>query len=263
MKTVFIEAASVSLAGKNDWQAAKNFLVGGECVEPETKVVFKPQLLPPNERRRASESVKLAFSVCEPLFDGDEKGSELRTVFASSGGDYLIFDKVCRTLNTESREVSPTLFHNSVHNAPAGYWHIAAKEHSASTSIAASNYTVGMGMLEAFCQLGYNRVLLACYDICPVSPLNQVRPIRYSLGFGLVLSGEKTERSIASIQYELKSERKDEQATIEHACPLASNPISQGLPIIKALMVNEESTVQLSCSNDSQLVLKVNRIAES
>ena len=48
----------------------------------------------------------------------------LPSVFASTHGDLAITDYMCETLATDPTAVSPTKFHNSVHNAAAGYWTI-------------------------------------------------------------------------------------------------------------------------------------------
>ena len=46
-------------------------------------------------------------------------------MFASTYGDLAITDYMCSTLAKAPMTLSPTRFHNSVHNAAAGYWSIA------------------------------------------------------------------------------------------------------------------------------------------
>src|SRR5215472_16389733 len=59
------------------------------------------------------------------------------TVFTSSGGDGENCHEMCEVLATPERQLSPTRFHNSVHNAPAGYWGIATGATAAANSLCA------------------------------------------------------------------------------------------------------------------------------
>ena len=47
------------------------------------------------------------------------------------------------------RELSPTRFHNSVHNAPAGYWSIATQSREPSTSLCRDDESFQAALLEA------------------------------------------------------------------------------------------------------------------
>ncbi|MCP3850831.1 MAG: beta-ketoacyl synthase chain length factor [Gammaproteobacteria bacterium] len=73
----------------------------------------------------------------------------------------------------EGRPVPPTRFHNSAHNAPAGYWSIATKSQTASTSITAYRNSLSASLLEALMQLNASDnnqqrdCLLVCYDEIP------------------------------------------------------------------------------------------------
>jgi hypothetical protein len=61
--------------------------------------------------------------------------------------------------------LSPTTFHNSVFNAPAGYWSIAAHAPAASTTICAGEGSFAAGLLEAAAQAvgpGARVLLVAC-----------------------------------------------------------------------------------------------------
>ena len=58
----------------------------------------------------------------------------LPSVFTSAHGDLAVNDYMCATLATQPTAISPTRFHNSVHNAAAGYWTIATGCHAASSA---------------------------------------------------------------------------------------------------------------------------------
>ena len=53
--------------------------------------------------------------------------------------------------------ISPTRFHNSVHNAAAGYWTIGAGCMQATTALSAYDATFAEGLLEALAQLADGR----------------------------------------------------------------------------------------------------------
>ena len=58
----------------------------------------------------------------------------LPSVFTSAHGDLAVNDYMSSTLATQPTAISPTRFHNSVHNAAAGYWTIATGCHAASSA---------------------------------------------------------------------------------------------------------------------------------
>ncbi|MEJ0008028.1 MAG: beta-ketoacyl synthase chain length factor [Steroidobacteraceae bacterium] len=86
----------------------------------------QPSLLPPNERRRAPDTVAVALEVAQAAcLNAGRDPAQLPTVFASTYGDLAITDYMCSTLARAPLTLSPTRFHNSVHNAASGYWSIA------------------------------------------------------------------------------------------------------------------------------------------
>ncbi len=125
------------------------------------------QLMPANIRRRASLTTKMAVSVAtEACLQAQVDPSGLASVFASVGGEIQVTDVLCKTLADPHAMVSPTHFHNSVHNTTAGYWGILHGCHHATTAIAAVDDTFAMALLEVWTQLQQQPgdCLLVCYD---------------------------------------------------------------------------------------------------
>ena len=150
-----------------------------------------PQLLPPNERRRAPDSVAVALDVALAACTAAQRDPKtLPSVFASMHGDLAITDYMCATLATQPDAVSPIRFHNSVHNAAAGYWTIGAGAMQPATSISAFDATFAQGLVEACTQLatGADAVLLVGFDSASAGPLAKVSPSTGLLGGALVLS---------------------------------------------------------------------------
>src|SRR5690606_426430 len=147
-----IEGIGFWANGLPSWQAALDHVVDGAPADAGGKP--SPTLLAPNERRRAPPSVAVALDValaaCEAA--GRDPAS-LPSVFASTHGDLAITDYMCATLADDPRAISPTKFHNSVHNAAAGYWTIGAGCLRPATALSAHRASFAQGLLEALAQL--------------------------------------------------------------------------------------------------------------
>ena len=185
-----IEGIGYWSRGLPSWDAARAFATEGVMPEdPPARPL--PQLLAPNERRRAPETVAVALDVAlAACTAAGREPSSLPSVFASTHGDLSITDYMCSTLTGDPRTVSPTRFHNSVHNAAAGYWTIGAGAMQPATAISAYDATFAQGLLEAMVQLaaGHEAVLLVGYDGGSAGPLARISPSEGLLGAALVLS---------------------------------------------------------------------------
>ena len=74
---------------------------------------------------------------------------------------------MCATLARTPTLISPIKFHNSVHNAAAGYWSIGTGSLAPYTAISAFEYTFAAGLLEAATQVvcEHRPVLYVAFDI--------------------------------------------------------------------------------------------------
>jgi len=176
--------------GLPSWEAARAHVAGG-ALPDAVPARPSPQLLAPNERRRAPESVAVALEVAlAACMAAGRDPASLPSVFASMHGDLAITDYMCATLASDPQAVSPTRFHNSVHNAAAGYWTIGAGCVQPATAVSSFDATFAQGLLEALVQLhaGAPAVLLVAYDAPSSGPLAQVSRSTGLLGGALVLS---------------------------------------------------------------------------
>ncbi len=152
-----------------------------------------PHRLPATERRRAGALVKAAIVVADQAVaaaGADIDAATLATVFTSSTGDPLNCHLLCEALAAPTRLMSPTRFTNSVHNAPAGYWHIAAASRAPSTSLGAFDASFAAGLLEAAVQVHTSGapVLLVSVDLPYPEPLHSKRPVADTLATALLLA---------------------------------------------------------------------------
>lgn len=180
-------------SGLPDWAAACTWLRDGTLpAAPPRKPVA--ELLAPNERRRAPDTVALALQVAQAACTA--AGADPRTlpsVFTSTHGDLGITDAMCSTLASDPRQVSPTRFHNSVHNAGAGYWTIGSGCMAAATALSAYRGSFAQGLIEAAALLaaGDPQVLLVAYDAEASGPLAAISCSSGLLGAALVLAAEE------------------------------------------------------------------------
>ena len=84
--------------------------------------------------------------------------------------------------------LSPTKFHNSVHNAAAGYWSIGTGSYAPYTAISAYRYTFAAGLLETLAQVVSEGrpILLVAFDIESTGALATMATSQGVLGVALV-----------------------------------------------------------------------------
>jgi hypothetical protein len=242
---VFVKAVGLAAPGLNDWQSAIAVLSGSREYQPAELPVLKPPMLQPNERRRTSKTIKLALQAIYDALGEQALANDFASVFASSEGDMEIVDHICNALNQEGRPVSPTHFHNSVHNAPAGYACIAAGSHAASSSIAALQGSFAAGLLEAGVQAVTDKrpVLGVIYDNQVPFPLNEFIPIDLPFATALLLSSE-SDNSLAALRLELSDRGDDSQMADPQLEALREgNPAARSLPLLRQLASGESASL--------------------
>jgi len=185
-----IEGIGLLGPGLDSWTGSTALLEGRSPYIPRPTVLPIPDGLPPAERRRLGRVVKLALGVAlQATSRAGADPAALPSVFASSGGDGQNCHEICEGLSLDERLISPTRFHNSVHNAAAGYWSIATGSQAASNAVCAFDASFAAGLLEAVTQVVVEQtaVLLVAYDAQYPPPLFVKRPIPEAFGVALVL----------------------------------------------------------------------------
>ena len=150
MTALGIRAVGVAAPGLPGWPATADVLAGRTpfVVQP---VASLDSNLPGTERRRANEVSRWSIAAAlEATGDARvEDVAALATVFGSADGDGHVLDAMLAALAQDKVAVSPTIFHNSVFNAPAGYWGIGAKASGSSTTLCAGEGTFAAALLES------------------------------------------------------------------------------------------------------------------
>lgn len=248
--------------GMIGWNQGRAVLSGAHIYDPSVVPEPEAALLPPNERRRSSDCVRWAVQVAqEAILQSGLDPRDVATVFASSGGEMGVLDKLCRALATSERVISPTLFHQSVHNTAAGYWGIATTCQQSSTALSCYDDSFAAGLLEALTVVCVEEqpVLLVAYDLPAPQPLFEARPLVAGFAAALVLV-PAADQAIASFRWRLEERGNSEAATSIH--PLLEslrigNPAGRVLPLLEAIANGGQRTVRFTLLEEQQISVDV------
>ncbi len=258
---VHIEGIGWWSPGIADWIHAAALLREGAPLPTTGDTKPAAAILPPHERRRAPAPVLLACEVAAQACAMAERAPDtLQCVFASMHGDIAITDDLCTTLASAPLDVSPTRFHNSVHNAPVGHWTVATQCHAASSAASAWRGSFAAGLLESAVLACVDEapVLFAAYDIAAQGVLADVLPAAMPFGAALVISAQRGPRTLATL-------RLRHQPHAAQPAPLPAGqaafvdaaPIANGLPLFTALARSAASHIQLPCGAATSLSIEV------
>ena len=251
--SVWVDGVGILGPGLDNWAQAQAVLQGQAAYVQAPTVLPVPTILPPAERRRASRVIKVALAVgLEAAQAAGQDPAQLPNVFASSGGDGHNCHSLCELLGSDDRQVSPTRFHNSVHNAASGYWAIATGATPPAQVLGGYDASFAVGLFEAMVQVQTlnTPVLLVVIDSEYPQPLHAKRPIADTSGLALVLSPTKSERSLAQLVLDAKAYLADGNAVVQLQPGLEGLsamseqlPPWRGVPLLAALADATESTV--------------------
>lgn len=239
---VWISGAGLTAPGVADWEQAQAIFAGRRKLEVEEYRYRAPAILSGAERRRCPASVKLALDVAEQArLAAGVAGSDLSAVFGSMSGDASIIVRSLSALAEDPQYLSPTDFHNSVHNAAVGYWAIATGSRHGATSLTAAEETLAAAILKASMQAlsGEVPVLLCVYDVPFPPPLNRHTAISAPFGAALVLNGQRPANCMAALEIELRDEvsQPDRPAMDGWSELFDTNPAARIVPIAERLAV--------------------------
>ena len=262
--TVFVEGIGLLGPGLSSWTQGRQQLDGSLPYQALRCVLPLPMALPPAERRRAGAVVKVSLAVGrEAVQASGQQASELPSVFTSSSGDAINCHEICSALASSDRLISPTRFHNSVHNAASGYWSISSGSMASSSVLCARDASFAAGLIEAMTQVAVEQtvVLLVAYDTDYPEPLRSVRPLPDTFGAGLVLAPRRSERSLAQWTLDpaacftgTAADRLDDDALEQVR---SSIPAARCLPLLSSVAKQGAGEVVLDYLEGLQLAVQV------
>ena len=258
--TAYIEGIGLLGPGLTDWPSSLAVLSGQQPYHPHKTILPSSMLLPAAERRRSGAIVKLTLATgLEAIASAGLDAASLPSVFSSSGGDGGNCHAICEMLASDDRQISPTRFHNSVHNTAAGYWSIATGAMATSSVLCALDASFGAGLLEALTQVVVDNtrsVLIACDTAYP-EPLYSVRPIPDAFGLSLVLAPQRSTQALAQITVCLTDACADQldDAALEYL--RISIPAARGLPLLRCIALRQDMHVVLDYLDSTRLAVTI------
>jgi hypothetical protein len=258
--TAYVSGLGVLGPGLSDWPQTAAILSGRQVYRSAPTVLPTPAILPAAERRRTGRVVKATLAVAlEATSRAGENPSELASVFSSSGADGQNCHELCLALSLPGREISPTRFANSVHNAASGYWSIATGAMAESNVLCAFDASFCAGLLEALTQVAVDgvSVLLVAYDSEYPQPLHAKRPVPDVFGVAMVLTPQRRERSMARLDAALTDVGHDSLDDSALETLRSAIPAARSLPLLRLLAMRTGGTAVLEYLDVLRLEVKV------
>jgi len=172
--------------------------------------------------------------------------AEVCSVFSSAMGDNHITDAICRTLADENDILSPTLFHNSVHNVTSGYWCIATENRQPSTFVSCFKHSFSLALVEtvATALSEQKTTVLAIYDTAFAMPLFDICPIREDFAAGFVIDPD-TDSATWTFEISMRPEGATYQSKNTYIAErIKNNPAALALSLCE-LISEEQSSICL------------------
>ncbi len=275
--------------GFSNWQELSAILAKANTATTQATVDVargpKPEIIPANERRRAPLPVRLAIETSWQATQASHfDPEELISVFVSGLGDTQLTDYMCKVLATEQKLLSPTKFHNSVHNAAAGYWTISTGCMKASNSVAGFEDSVSIALMEAMIQSAQENqpVLITFYD-APTAEIQKdiyPHPNEYPFSVSLIIEPLRESYDKSHDKSTDKNNNKGNESSILASLemqvmntpatwpelqlvdtlqePYIQNPAAKALALLKVLADKKASTLNLPLSTGSSIQLSIN-----
>jgi hypothetical protein len=258
--SAYVGGLGVLGPGLASWPETAAVLLGHAVYRPAATVLQMPAILAAAERRRTGRVVKLALDVAlQATSQAGENPSGLASVFSSSGADGHNCHELCQALSLAGREISPTRFANSVHNAAAGYWSIGTGAMAESNVLCAFDASFAAGLLEAFTQVAVDQmpVLLVTYDSEYPPPLHAKRPIPDAFGVAMVLTPQRRACSLARVDAGLTDLEFDRMADSRMEALRCAFPAARSLPLLALLAARNAGRAILEYLDVSRIEVQI------
>ncbi len=251
MKPVFVRGVGLWGPGLPGWSDSLAVLRGEWPRADVATVPPAPSILSATERRRTGLAVRLALAAATDASAGAGIApGRCRSIFATSNGDGAIVHAILEALTSPAPQVSPTQFHNSVHNAAAGYWSIGTGSQASASCLGCHDATFGAALLAAAAEVAVEAapVLLCVYDAPLPFPLDWVRPTNSAFACALVLAPEPGDSGSVRLRVRYHAA----PATPERAAPRApglqalalGNAAARGLRLLESIAATEPDRIE-------------------
>ncbi len=244
---VDVLGVGVCAPGLADWNSLMAAFSGAEL--DTDQAANHGTLLSARDRRRAPSTVKLTFSAAEQacVMAGIAPDEPI-AIFSTSMGDMAISDYMCQVLAESPQQLSPTRFHNSVHNAASGYWSIGVGAKGDITALCGGVDSATVGLIDALSRIGGTTkpVLVVIYDDIAVGPMRELFPANYPFCAALLLSRPTTAAALMKLR---ASPVRRQDSTVAMPPALAQriedNPAARLLPLLALIGGHTDAPITL------------------
>lgn len=268
-----VAVSKVSVVGLGTWSEAFGDVAaleaGWRTGEWSTATPLQPQRIPARERRRAPQLVNMAIEVMDQACGmAGLSPDDVAVVFSSSMGDMQITDYMCRALAETPKLISPTKFHNSVHNAAPGYWSITTGAFVPASAISAYDNTASMALLEGAIQVVEEStpVVVVTQEVQSTVPLHDTCPSTQAFSAAFLLApSHQHGAAIAELDFSVTKEA-SEWPPLGATLPagLDSNFGARLLPLLCAIAgLSKDTAWQFPISDDASLSVTISGLRDA
>ena len=198
-------------------------------------------------RRRSTQLTRMSVEVFEQATS--QAGCDVSTlpsVWATSHGEHSTAIKILSMMQRGTGKLSPTQFHNSVHNTAGGYASIATHNSAASTTLTGGRELVASTFLEALCHLegSCEEVVVVLADeplLAPFELAGASAPL--ALSFCLSSSSEGARAVLTGL-------RRDAVAPLKQPDRFGRLYIAAALPLLERIVHRRPGTVALELEGE-------------
>jgi len=198
-------------------------------------------------RRRATPLTRMAVDVFkQATTHANRDPSLISTVWATAHGEHTPAIKLLEMMQRMEGKVSPTQFHNSVHNTASGYASIATGNIAPSTTLTGGLELVAAALLEAWCLVeSSNRDVALILADEPLQPPFERDDTRTPLAIALVLS-RQSDRAL-SVLTEL---RRETMAPVPDHERFGHLHVSAALPLLEHIVRGQSGSIALQLASE-------------
>jgi hypothetical protein len=229
--------------------------------QPDSSFYRAASGLPLTESRRINETSRLAcLAAHDALVSLPESAiAAMPAIFTSSDGDGVVLSQMLRSLAQRDASVSPTAFHNSVYNAPAGYYSIATRSTAPSTTVCADESSFSAAMLEGYAQarLTAGPVLVVAVDVPFPEPIQALGLSDAAFACAIVLDGARDTKPSCIARWAIVDGNASMRSTDPLSKAFGNNAAAAAIPLLRALARGEPARISLPYLDSTWLELEV------
>lgn len=199
-------------------------------------------------RRRATPLTRMGIEVMQQAVSmGGGDLSTLASVWATAHGEHSAAIALLAMMQRGEGKLSPTKFHNSVHNTASGYASIASANCEPSTTLTGGSELVVSAFVEALCMLeSLDRDLVLVLADEPLRPPFERDDAQAGLAVALLLS-PRAEGALAR----LSEIRRDAVSPLKLHDRFGRLHVSAALPLVEDIVAYRPGPVALEFEGDA------------